>query len=108
MDFLNSPIANKVPNWEKQLQDVLDNVVQQRDESCEKNENPDQEEWMILSNYHKLNENFNTGDNRFDWHLDSRKYTTQNIGEMPNWIKVHKTDYTVPFAESEKSTYKYI
>ena len=102
MDFLNSPIANKVPNWEKQLQDVLDNVVQQRDESCEKNENPDQEEWMILSNYHKLNENFNAGENRFDWHLDSRKYTTQQIGEMPNWIKVHKTDYTAPLAESEK------
>ena len=35
MNYLNSPIANKhVPNWEKQLQDVLDNVVQQTDELC--------------------------------------------------------------------------
>ena len=82
---------------------MLDNVVQQTDELCEKNENPDQEEWMILSNYHKLNENVNLGDNKsFDWHLDSSKYTTQQIGKMPNWIKVNKTDYTVPLAESEK------
>ncbi|CAB3988331.1 Hypothetical predicted protein [Paramuricea clavata] len=59
--FLNSPVASKcVPNWEKQLENVLDNVVQKSDgEFHSENENKSivQEEWMILSTYHKLNDN---------------------------------------------------
>ena len=106
LNFLNSPFANQhVPDLEKQLQNVLDNVVQQSNELSEKNKSPDQEEWMILSNYHKLNENPHTNNNTpCDWHLDSAKYTTQQIDEMPNWVKVKKSDYTVPSSDNKVDT----
>lgn len=48
---------------------------------------------MIVSDYHNLSSNFDSdisNDNTFDWHLDSEKYTNQQIGEMPNWIKSNK------------------
>ena len=31
-----------------------------------------------------------------DWHLDSLKYSPDKIGEMPNWIKTHRENYSVP------------
>ena len=31
-----------------------------------------------------------------DWHLNSLKYSPDRIGEMPNWIKTHRENYSVP------------
>ena len=95
--FLNSPVASKyVPNWEKQLENVLDNVVQKSDDEFHsENENKSivQEEWMILSTYHKLNDKHEKCENSYDWQLDSAKYTIEQIASMINWIKVQKTEY---------------
>ena len=58
LEFLNSPNASRyVPNWETHFQNVLDNVVQDDNANYDDKydyENPPQEEWMILSNYHEL------------------------------------------------------
>ena len=92
-DFLKSPYAeDHVPNWEIKLQQVLDNVEQPKTELCD-DPTMDKEEWMILSDFHNSNINFDSDivkQSSFDWHLDSVQYTDQQIGEMPNWIKLKK------------------
>ena len=74
-----SLVASKyVPNWEKQLENILDNVVQKSDDEFHsENENKSivQEEWIILSTYHKLNDKYEKCENSYDWQLDSAKYT---------------------------------
>ena len=95
-DFLKSPYAeDHVPNWEIKLQQVLDNVEQPKTELCD-DPTMDKEEWMILSDFHNSNINFDSDivkQSSFDWHLDSVQYTDQQIGEMPNWIKLKKESY---------------
>ncbi|CAB4000727.1 Hypothetical predicted protein, partial [Paramuricea clavata] len=109
--FLNSPVASKyVPNWGKQLENVLDNVVQKSDgEFHSENENESfvQEEWMILSTCHKLNDNHEKCENSYNWQLESAKHTTEQIASMINWIKVQKTEYTTIEREYEVESMKY-
>ena len=56
---------------------------------------------MILSTYHKLNDNHEKYENSYNWQLDSAKYTTEQIASMINWIKVQKTEYTTTEREYE-------
>ena len=66
---------------------MLDNFVPDSDNFSNENEKSDQEEWMILSDYHKLNNDAYMDQQKLcDWHLDSKKYTTQQIAEMPDWV----------------------
>ena len=102
LPFLNTPIAKElVPDWENNLQNMLDNFVPDSDNFSNENEKSDQEEWMILSDYHKLNNDAYMDQQKLcDWHLDSKKCTTQQIAEMPDWVKVTKNSYTISDRES--------
>ena len=73
------------------------------DEFYYQNENKSiaQVEWMILSSYHKLNDNHEKCEISYDWKLDSAKYTIEQIASMINWIKVQKTEHTAAEREYE-------
>ena len=93
------------------MENVLDNVVQNGDDEFHsENENKSivQEEWMILSTYHKLNDKYEKSENSYDWQLDSAKYTIEQIASMINWIKVQKTELiaTERLYEVDKSMFK--
>ncbi|XP_020897308.2 uncharacterized protein LOC110236158 [Exaiptasia diaphana] len=121
--FLETPYAKiHVPNWYEKFHDVLENL-EQVDVHFEENNDQSQEEWMILSNYHNSSETFDskpTGDQSIDWHLDSVKYSHEQIGSMPNWIEKHKDTYSIPcsiklqpsdpntFSEKQKLAYNII
>ena len=85
------------PNWEPKLQNVIQNVEQETDNEhshFEEEEN-NQEEWMIVSNFHNTTANLSdtiTGfdNNLQDWQLQSDNYTQQQISEMPNWINAQR------------------
>ena len=79
---------------------IVDNFVPESDNVCVESEKPDQEEWMILSNYHKLNNDGMKHEKLCDWHFDYKKYTTQQIAEMPNWIKETKNNQPISHSES--------
>ena len=109
LEFLNSSVVNDyVPNWETHLQNVLDNVVQDDNDSnfinrCE-HENPPQEEWMILSNYHKLQGTHQHPEKSYNWQFDSAKYTVAQIVSMTKWITNKKADYTVAAKDNQVNT----
>ena len=92
LEFLNSPVANNyVPNWETHLQNVLNNVVQDDNDNTNfssenEHENPPKEEWMILSNYHKLQGTHQHPEKSYNWQLDSTKYTAKQIASMTKWL----------------------
>lgn len=53
----------------------------------------DKEDWMIISNFYNSNNTFDANDsNSFDWHLGRHNYSSQQIGEMPNWIRANKSN----------------
>ena len=96
-NYLSSSSAKShVPNWEQKLQNVMQNVdSRSTDERNICQEECTQEEWMILSDFHNSNSNFPNSsealqDNLQYWHLHTSKYTQQQIGEMPSWIKTKK------------------
>lgn len=97
-DYLNTSFAKEhVLQWAERLQNVLHNIELSNDQHVE-NEQHIQEEGMILSDYHNSNSHFNSqnlAENSCNWQLDSTKYTEQQIGEMPNWIKMKK-DQPIP------------
>jgi hypothetical protein len=96
-DFLHSPFAKQhVPEWENKLQSVLDNI-ELTNETPEE-DLPTQEEWMLISDFHNSNKTFgsqNLGE-IYNWQPHSLIYIKQQIGEMPNWIKVQKENFIVP------------
>ena len=52
-----------------------------------------------MSDYHNSSINFTVKEidtNPYDWHLDSLKYSSHQITEMPNWIKTQKDNYSTP------------
>ena len=97
-DFLKTPLSKKhVPQWVERFQNVL-SCIEFSSNQHEENEQGTQEEWMILSDYHNSNSPSNSqnmAQNSCNWQLDSTKYTEQQIGEMPNWIKIKK-DHPIP------------
>lgn len=97
--FLESAYAKThVPNWYEKFHDVLENIDQSSDEFPE-NCDVKQEEWMILLDYHNSSENFcskETINETFNWHIDSLKYSHEQIGSMPNWIKTKRKNDTFP------------
>ena len=94
-EFLTLPYAQKhVPNWTEKMQNVLDNIELSIDELTE-HEHLAQEEWMMLSQFHTSVTNSNAenpNSMNYNWQLDSTKYSEQDRGEMPNWIKMEKGD----------------
>ena len=69
----------------------------QKNGSAEENTNNlsyEHEEWMILSDIHQtFNQNVhNSCSDSYNWQTDSTKYTQQQLGEMPSWIKWRKGD----------------
>ena len=108
LQFLNTSVANDyVPDWGTHLQNVLDNVVQDDDNANSsseyEHENP-QEEWMILSNYHKLQGTHQYPEKSCDWHVDSTMYTVQQIASMTKWITNEKSDHTATARDYQVNT----
>ena len=104
-EFLTLPYAQQhAPNWTEKMQNVLDNIELSIDELTE-HEHLTQEEWMMLSQFHTSVTNSNA-ENRnstnYNWQLDSTKYSEQDRGEMPNWIKMKKGDSSSVTRNSQK------
>ena len=78
---LNMP-KKRVHNWSRKISDVLENIELQNYEQTDDQETHHQEEWMMLSNFFKLNQtnNINLPNANYDWTTDSMKYTAQQIG----------------------------
>ena len=106
-EFLTLPYAQKhVPNWTEKMQNVLDNIELSIDELTE-HEHLAQEEWMMLSQFHTSVTNSNAenpNSMNYNWQLDSTKYSEQDRGEMPNWIKMEKGDSSSVTRNSQKLT----
>ena len=94
-EFLQTPYAQtEVPDWFDKLQDVIQNQDQLHDETVESNSNT-REEWMILSDLHTPFENSNVNSSSsHDWYQDRARYSEQQIGVMPSWIKTKKEEST--------------
>lgn len=90
-EFLQTPYAQTiVPDWFDKLQDVIQSQEEPDTESIESDSNT-REEWMIISDLHTPFENSHeTLPSTHDWHQDRVRYTDQQIGEMPTWIKTMK------------------
>ena len=91
-EFLQTPYAEaNVPDWFDKLQDVIQNQEEPDSEPVESDSNNTREEWMIISDLHTPFENSDQGSaSTHDWHQDRVRYTDQEIGEMPTWIKTKK------------------
>ena len=95
-NFLNTPYAKKhVQDWSQKISDVLENIELQNYENSNNQEIYEQEEWMILSEFYKSSQKLNNElpNSNYDWTIDSMKYTTQQIGEMPSWIVTLKENF---------------
>ena len=86
-NFLETSYAHKhVNNWDQKLSNVLENMEIPVAEHIEHQEH-NQEEWMLLAEFHKTNKQKNTlPSSNYSWNLDSIKCTVEQIGEMPSWI----------------------
>ena len=104
-NFLNTAYAKKhVQNWSQKISDVLDNIQLPVYEQSDNQEQHQQEEWMILSDFYKSGEQSNTAPlphSNYDWTIDSMKYTTQQIGEMPSWINTSKENFQPTLTQTE-------
>ena len=59
---------------------------------------------MILSEFYKSGEQSNKAPlphSNYDWTIDSMKYTTQQIGEMPSWINTSKVNFQPTLTQTE-------
>jgi hypothetical protein len=104
--FLSLPYAQKhVPNWTEKMQNVLDNIELSIEELTE-NDHQSQEEWMMLSQFHSSGVNCNAknpkGSCNYNWHLDCTKYSEQDLGEMPNWVKTKKDNASAEIRKCEQ------
>ena len=89
-DFLQTPYAqNNVPDWFDKLQNVLQNQEGNNEDQVVSETNA-REEWMIISDLHTPFENNDEHSSFYNWQQDRARYTEQQIGEMPAWIKNHK------------------
>ena len=104
-NFLNTAYAKKhVQNWSQKISDVLENIQLPVYEQSDNQEQHHQEEWMILSDFYKSGEQSNTAPlphSNYDWTIDSMKYTTQQIGEMPSWINTSKVNFQPTLTQTE-------
>ena len=79
-----------VPDWFDKLQDVIQTQEEFGNETIV-SDNDTREEWMIISDLHRP---FETSDQDsstlYNWQQDRTRYTEQQIGEMPTWIKAQK------------------
>ena len=104
-NFLNTAYAKKnVQNWSQKISDVLDNIQLPVYEQSDNQEQHQQEEWMILSEFYKSGEQSNKAPlphSNYDWTIDSMKYTTQQIGEMPSWINTSKVNFQPTLTQTE-------
>ncbi|XP_068738471.1 uncharacterized protein [Montipora capricornis] len=96
-NFLNTAYAKKhVQNWSQKISDVLDNIQLPVYEHSDNQEQHQQEEWMILSDFYKSGEQSNTAPlphSNYDWTIDSMKYTTQQIGTGKSYLIRALTSY---------------
>ena len=99
---MQTPYAqNHVTDWYDKLQDVIQNQEANNEEQVvlETTYNS-REEWMIIANLRVPFEN-NYGQSSFDnWQQDRTRYTEQQIGEIPTWIKNHKEQANYVNAQS--------
>ena len=59
---------------------------------------------MILSDFYKSGEQSNAAPlphSNYDWTIDSMKYTTQQIGEVPSWINTSKVNFQPTLTQTE-------
>ena len=79
-----------VPDWFDKLQNVIQNQEIDVDEPAEAEPN-NREKWMKISGRHVPFENAGkSSEENHDWQRDRLRYTDQEIGEMPTWIKTKK------------------
>ena len=90
-DFLQTEYAQtNVPDWFDKLQIVIQNQEVEESEPMETEPN-NHEEWMIISDRHTPFQNaVESSVQSHGWHRDRLRYTDQQIGEMPTWIKTKK------------------
>ena len=105
-NFLNTSYAKRyVQNWSQKLSNVLENIqLPDLDEQTDNEEQHQQEEWMILSDFYKSGQQTNTDPDphsNYNWGLDAMKYTVQQIGEMPSWINTSKENFEIPCSQRE-------
>jgi hypothetical protein len=96
--FLQTQFAKEnIPDWHDKMY-CVDNWVE--DVSTSDNsvqETPDQEEWMHLAElipgrFVNNDDMQNSDDMISDWQTDKRKYTIQEVGEMPSWIRTKQAE----------------
>ena len=104
-DVLQTPYAqNHVTDWYDKLQNVIQNQEANDEEQVVLETTCDsREEWMIIADLRMPFEN-NDGQSSFDnWQQDRTRYTEQQIGEMPTWIKNHKEQANYVNAQSHET-----
>ena len=91
-EFLHTPYAQThVPDWFDKLQSVIHSQAEPDVEPVELQNIDTRDEWMILSDLHTPFQNSEQNSDMIHyWHQDRAKYTNQQIGEMPTWIKTKK------------------
>ena len=86
------------------MRKILDNIQLPVYEQSDNQEQHQQEEWMILSDFYKSGEQSNTAPlphSNYDWTIDSMKYTTQQICEMPSWINTSEVNFQPTLTQTE-------
>lgn len=95
-EFLQTPYAKtNVPDWFDKLQNVIQNHGEPDCKPVEtENNDTRREECMIISDFHTPFEcDSQSSMSTHDWQQDRVRYTDQEIGEMPMWIKTKKQQY---------------
>lgn len=94
-NFLQTEYAQtNVPDWFDKLQNVIQNQEIQDEEPTEA-ETINREEWMIISDRNTPFQNVGqSSDELYDWQRDRLRYTEQQIGEMPSWIKNNREQFS--------------
>ena len=103
-DYLQTPYAqNHVTDWYDKLQDVIQNQEANDEEQIVlETTGNSREQWIIIADLCMPFEN-NDGQSSFDnWQQDTTRYTEQQIGEMPTWIKNLKEQANYVNAQSHK------
>ena len=59
---------------------------------------------MFISDLHTPFKNSEHTQSTHDWHEDRTRYTDQQIGEMPNWIKIKREQATTNITQQECNT----
>ncbi len=123
--FLSTPYAQlHVPGICENIENAMEyvHVHEERSDKESDESGLNQEEWMLIADYHNLH-NFeidNVTTFQYDWQLDSNFYSHAQIDEMPNWVKRNKDDFETDlhgqpagvdiscFSEMQKNAYDII